>query len=249
MRVQDLVLKQHPDGPGKPVVLTGLYVFNVQGDRDLMNRLCPVRLHCDPIVEDEDAPVREAVKELLGDEWPSVKAALNRGELTCINVRLENCPERLVIPADFGSSREGHYPAGGEVMLHLVNYLYTATHGEAFAHRHAEMRGEQGGRIIAFGPAAADWQRRWNEYKVARQQLTDGKAIAGRDEEDVSTASPQRYSHDFSLMFNVSGSAYESAEECLEHELTKVLSALHERVREAEECPLEAFEEVNSFPE
>ena len=74
-------------------------------------------------------------------------------------------------------------------------------------------------------------------------------AIAGSDEEDVSIASPQRYSHDFSLVFNVSGSAYETAEECLEHELSKVLSALRERCGEAEGCPLEVLEGVNSFPE
>jgi hypothetical protein len=126
-------------------------------------------------------------------------------------------------------------------MLHLVNYLYVAAQGEAFAHRHAELRGEQGGRVIAFGSAAADWQRRWNEYKVARQQVVKTAETA--------PASPQRYSHDFSLMFNVRDSAYETAEECLEHELTKVLAALRERLREAEECPLEVLEEVNSFPE
>lgn len=80
----------------------------------------------------------------------------------------------------------------------------------------------------------------------------DEDVLAGSDAalaDILPGASPQRYSHDFSLMFNVRNSAYESAEECLEHELAKVLEALRERLREAEECPLEVLEGINSFTE
>jgi hypothetical protein len=92
-----------------------------------------------------------------------------------------------------------------------------------------------------------------DRYAVGERQLTElEEAIAVSDvalEDVLPPDVPQHYSHDFGLTFNVGKSVYETAEECLEHELSKVLSALRERCREAEECPLEVLEEVNSFPE